>query len=181
MWVNVKTTPSGNSVPARRVVVVESSLYENAHSAGCIFSQLGLVGRSTGATELTLELCVADWFCGNGAYRVQRYAPANKPAQPREYLSVERRFRNQGMETFEMTVVSASVLSPFGTDRSDLFAAFEGQTLIIQKPTRLNPADEQILRKEIWSLTPEGLLRIMTTDRPTGGEPVRTEAIYRKP
>lgn len=136
---------------------------------------------ASAASELTLELCVADWFCGNRAYRVQRYVPANKPAQLREYLSVERRFRNQSMETFEMTVLSASVLSPFGTDRSDLFAAFEGQTLIIQKPTRLNPADEQILRKEIWSLTPEGLLRIITTRRPTGGEPVRTEAIYRKP
>ena len=109
------------------------------------------------ATELTLELCVSDWFCGNGAYRLQRYLPANQPAQPREYLSVERRFRNQGMETFEITVVSASVLSPFGTDRSDLFAAFEGQTLIIQKPTRLDPAAEQILRKEIWVADSRGL------------------------
>jgi hypothetical protein len=119
--------------------------------------------------------------CGTGAYRLQRYVPANRSAQPREYLSVERRFRNQGIETFEITVVSASVLSPFGTERSDLFAAFDGQTLIIQKPARLDPTGEQILRKEIWSLTPEGLLRIITTDRSTSGEAVTTEAIYRKP
>ena len=142
---------------------------------------LGSSSTASAATELTLELCVADWFCGNGAYRLPRSLSANQAAQPHEYLSVERRFRNQGMGTFEITVVSASVLSSFGTDRSDLFAAFEDQTLIIQKPTRFDPAGEQVLRKEIWSLTPEGLLRIITTDQPGSGEPVRTEAIYRKP
>jgi hypothetical protein len=141
------------------------------------FSGQWVLARSSAAraaTALTLELCVSDWICGNGAYRVQRYVPANRSAQPREYLSVERRFRNEGLETFEITVVSASVLSPFGTERSDLFAAFDGQTLII-------PTGEQILRKEIWSLTPEGVLRIITTDRSTSGETVNTDSIYRRP
>ena len=76
-----------------------------------------LIGCKSG-NGAHLELCVSDWFCGNGAYRLQRYLPANQPAQPREYLSVDCRFRNQGMETFEITVVSGSVLGPFGTDRS---------------------------------------------------------------
>jgi hypothetical protein len=66
------------------------------------------------ATELTLELCFSEWFCGNGAYRLPRYLPASRPAQPREYLSVERRFRDQGMGTVETTVVSASALNRFG-------------------------------------------------------------------
>ena len=65
-------------------------------------------------------------------------------------------------------------------NRTDAFLVFEGQTLIMQMPIRRNSTSQPILRREVWSLTPEGLLRITTTVRPTSGEPVTTETLYRK-
>ena len=144
------------------------------------FGQWILVSSATAnaAIELTVEFSGS--LTPNSGSRLQRFLTIHPPPQPREYLSVERRFRNQRKEIFDITVVSASVLSSFGTERNDLFAAFEDQTLIIQRPIRLDPAAEQILRREIWSLTPDSLLRLTTTDRPTSGETVTTEALYRR-
>lgn len=115
------------------------------------------------ATELTVEFWVSD------------------SSRPREYVSVERWFGNHSMETFSIVIDSPLVPAPVGS-RSGHYAAFEGRTLVIHRATHLLPAREWATeRTEIWSLTPDGLLRITITDRPTSGEPLTTEALYRKP
>jgi hypothetical protein len=59
----------------------------------------------------------------------------------------------------------------------DQFAVFEGQTLVIQ---RFNLSNRANLRKEVWSLTPEDTLRITATEPSAAGDPVTTEALYRR-
>jgi hypothetical protein len=118
---------------------------------------------ATAATEMTVEFWVSD------------------SSRPREFVSVERWFDDHSMETFSMVIVSPLVPAPVGGSRSGHYAAFEGQTLVIQRETHSLPTREWTTeRKEIWSLTPNGLLRIIATDRPANGEHVTTEAIYRR-
>jgi hypothetical protein len=128
------------------------------------------------ATALTVEF--SDSFGGSNAFRLPRYLSASQSTQQREYLSVERRLANH--QTFDTVILSASVLSPWGTERTDSFAAFDAQSLVIQRPTRPDLAGQRVFHKEIWSLTPAGLLRISATDRSAAEKPILTDTLYRR-
>ena len=130
------------------------------------------------ADGMTVELGMTDSFSTARRPLFRRLFASFE--QPREYVSVER-FKNNYMSVSDITVVSSSVLTAFGTERGDLFAVFDGQTLVMQRPIRFASGENQSVRQEIWSLTLNGLLRITTTIRSSRGQSATTEAFYQRP
>jgi hypothetical protein len=97
---------------------------------------------------------------------------------PRQYVDVTRRLGTGQYWRFVLMIDSPLVHVPTGSDR--MFAAFEGETFVIHNLNRLIPSSDKTFQRDVWSLTSEGNLRVLTTERSASADQATTEWIFRR-